>query len=52
MSIRSAAMSGVLVLVLGFSILGALAWQSHASAHPGHRHAVAAGNDVPGIWML
>jgi hypothetical protein len=50
--IRRVAMSGVLVLVLGFSILAALAWQSHGMPHPGHRHVVAASGGVPGIWML
>ena len=50
-SIRSLAMRGVLVLALALSILAALAWSSHGSAHPGHRHAVVASHNVPRLWM-
>ena len=51
MSIRSLAMRGVLVLALALSILAALAWPSHGSAHPGHRHAVVATHPMPRPWM-
>src|SRR5215469_9248555 len=52
MRIRSAAKRGVLILVLALSILAALAWPSHGTAHPGHRHAVVAMRGMPRIWML
>jgi hypothetical protein len=51
MRIHSLAVRGVLVLALAFSVVAALAWPSHASARPGHRHAVLASRNVPGIWM-
>jgi hypothetical protein len=52
MSIRSVAIRGVLILVLALSILAALAWPSHGTAHLGHRHAVVATHAVPRMWML
>ena len=52
MSFRGAAMRGVLILVLALSILAALAWPSHGTAHLGHRHAVVATHPVPRMWML
>jgi putative copper export protein len=52
MSIRSVAMRAVLVLALALSILAALAWPSHGSAHLGHHHAVVATHPVPRMWML
>ena len=51
MTIRGAAMRGILVLALAFSILAALALSSRGSAHQGHHHAVVATGDVPRIWM-
>ena len=51
MSIRSRALRGVFVLALAFSILAVLAWSSHGSAQPGHRHPVVATHHVPRIWM-
>jgi len=52
MRVRSAAIRAVVVLALALSILAALAWPSHGTAHLGHRHPVVASHTVPRIWML
>src|SRR5215831_16595564 len=52
MSIRSLAMRGVLVLALAFSILAALAWSSHGSAHPARHHVVVASHNAHRLWMF
>jgi hypothetical protein len=44
-------MRGVFILVLALSILAALAWPSHGTAHPGHHHAVVTMRGVPMHWM-
>jgi hypothetical protein len=50
-TIRGYAMRGVLVLVLAFSTLGAIAWSAHGSGHPGHHHGSEATNVVPKGFM-
>jgi hypothetical protein len=51
-TVRSLAIRGMIVLALALSILAALAWPSHRSPHPGHRHAVVTTRHVPRSWML